>query len=61
MFAPQYTGPLYAVARLGRSGPITELDRTRGEDTHRYPHFLPDGRQLCSSLEAHPQVAGMTR
>ncbi|MDO8629211.1 MAG: hypothetical protein Q7R41_01855, partial [Phycisphaerales bacterium] len=58
VFAPQFTGPLYAVSAAGGAAkPITELDGNRGEDTHRYPHFLPDGRHFlflarCSSAGA---------
>jgi len=37
-------GPLYRVAESGGSGSqITELDKAAGENSHRYPVFLPDG------------------
>jgi Tol biopolymer transport system component len=45
VFSPAAYGPLSMVAERG--GPvtiITALDTTMSEATHRYPHFLPDGR-----------------
>ena len=30
----------------GRTQPVTTLDRSRGEISHLYPHFLPDGVRL---------------
>jgi hypothetical protein len=30
----------------GSSSPVTELDRSFGEDAHRFPWFLPDGRHF---------------
>jgi hypothetical protein len=59
VFAPQYTGSLYAVAASGGAArPVTELDRARGEDTHRYPHFLPDGRHFLFLARASSAGAG---
>ena len=59
VFAPQYTGPLYAVAASGgASRPVTELDRERGEDTHRYPHFLPNGRHFLFLARSSSAGAG---
>jgi eukaryotic-like serine/threonine-protein kinase len=47
VYAPQYMGPLYAVsASGGQPKQVTELNQERGENTHRYPHFLPDGRHF---------------
>ncbi len=31
---------------------VTELDKSRGEDTHRYPWFLPDGRHFLYTARA---------
>jgi len=39
----------------GSSAPVTELDKSRNEIGHRFPHFLPDGRHflyLAVSSEA---------
>jgi len=39
--------PLHRVsAEGGTSTPVTTLDLSRKEDTHRYPQFLPDGRHF---------------
>ena len=35
-----------ASASGGTSEPITTLDQSRNENSHRWPHFLPDGRHL---------------
>lgn len=41
------TGPLLRVpARGGKAVPVTTLDASRGETVHRYPWFLPEGRQF---------------
>jgi len=38
-------GPLLSVpAAGGEPTPATELDKSRKEQSHRFPHFLPDGR-----------------
>jgi hypothetical protein len=47
VFAPGADGPLLRVpAEGGQPGPATALDEARGERTHRYPWFLPDGRRF---------------
>jgi hypothetical protein len=41
----------------GRSEPVTKLDQSRHETTHRYPQFLPDGRHflyLAANLAGAP-------
>jgi hypothetical protein len=32
--------------RSGAGSPVTTIDSAAGEDLHRFPHFLPDGRQF---------------
>ncbi len=45
LFAPNRTGGLYSVpASGGEPVPVTTLDPSREETSHRYPQFLPDGR-----------------
>ncbi len=45
--APNFEGALLRVpASGGEATPITTLDRGRGEYSHRWPHFLPDGRHF---------------
>jgi eukaryotic-like serine/threonine-protein kinase len=47
VFAPGFVGPLHQVSSAGgQSRPVTSLDGARSETTHRYPHFLPDGKHF---------------
>jgi Tol biopolymer transport system component len=45
LFAPSFNGPIHRVAAAGgESVPITEVDTEQGQNSHRFPDFLPDGR-----------------
>ncbi len=47
VFAPSSEGPLYRVSAAGGEvTPVTALDESRQEVSHRYPYFLPDGRHF---------------
>ncbi len=47
VFAYGSAGPLYRIsAEGGTVTPLTALDPVRGEHTHRWPHFLPDGQNF---------------
>ncbi|MGH9792003.1 MAG: protein kinase domain-containing protein, partial [Candidatus Acidiferrales bacterium] len=47
VFGRDANSPLYQVSAAGgASRPVTELNQERGENTHRWPHFLPDGRHF---------------
>jgi eukaryotic-like serine/threonine-protein kinase len=48
LYQPELTGtPLFRVdANGGVPAPVTRLNLTRKEITHRYPQFLPDGRHF---------------
>jgi serine/threonine protein kinase/Tol biopolymer transport system component len=47
VFSPAGLGPLYRVAASGgEPAAVTRLDASRGETSHRYPFFLPDGRHF---------------
>ena len=47
VFTPSTREPLYRVsADGGLSTPVTALDGSRGETSHRQPYFLPDGRHF---------------
>ena len=47
LFVPRPNGPIHAVADTGgQSRPVTTLDTSRGETSHRVFHFLPDGRHF---------------
>jgi Tol biopolymer transport system component len=54
VFAPSSGGPLFKVsADGGVPVQVTQLDSTRGEQAHRFPCFLPDGKHfLYVSLPA---------
>jgi Tol biopolymer transport system component len=47
LFTPNYVGAILRVpADGGESRPATRIDSAAGEETHRYPQFLPDGRHF---------------
>ena len=47
LFAPSSLSPLHRIsASGGKAEPVTVLDTTRQEDTHRWPRFLPDGKSF---------------
>jgi Tol biopolymer transport system component len=47
VFAPSINTPLFRVSDTGGTPtPVTALDTKRGETTHRFPCFLPDGRHF---------------
>jgi len=47
LFAPSTEGPIYRVPAAGGTPiPATTLDSTRGERSHRWPCFLPDGEHF---------------
>ena len=49
LFAPTGRGPLYQIPGVGGdSAQVTVVDGA--EESHRFPHFLPDGRQFTFSL-----------
>ncbi len=59
VFAPSAGGPLHVVSENGgESKPLTKLDGKRGDNSHRLPFFLPDGKhflflaRLTSALPA---------
>jgi len=47
VFSPDSGTSLYRVAAVGgEATPISELDLARGDNSHRQPRFLPDGKSL---------------
>lgn len=47
LFAPSYDGALHQVAAVGgQSKAVTEFSKEAGDNSHRHPHFLPDGRHF---------------
>jgi Tol biopolymer transport system component len=57
LYAPTAAGPLFRVPAAGGTPvPATTLDASRGEASHRFPSFLPDGeRFLFATLPPGPQ------
>ena len=47
LYTPSIDQPLFSIsAGGGASKPVTALDRSRSETSHRWPSFLPDGRHF---------------
>ncbi len=47
IFSGARAGPLFRISAAGGAPePLTRLDSGRGDTTHRWPHFLPDGRHF---------------
>jgi Tol biopolymer transport system component len=45
------TSTLFQVSAAGgEAAPLKALDKARGETSHRFPQFLPDGRQLIVTI-----------
>ena len=61
VFTPNNRMPLYRVpAAGGEPTPVTALDRSLGHNTHRWPHFLPDGRRfLYLARSSRPENSGI--
>jgi serine/threonine protein kinase len=55
VFAPGSTGSLYRVPAVG--GASTPITKTTG--SHRYPHFLPDGRHFLYLSREGPDSRGV--
>jgi DNA-binding winged helix-turn-helix (wHTH) protein/WD40 repeat protein len=46
LFAANFRGIFQIAATGGNSAPVTTLDTAAGENSHRYPVFLPDGNRF---------------
>ncbi len=47
LLAPSFNGPIHRVSAAGgESTPVTEVDASRGENSHRFPVFLPGGNRF---------------
>ncbi|HYB53579.1 MAG TPA: protein kinase [Thermoanaerobaculia bacterium] len=47
VFAPNSGAPIFKVSdKGGEPAQLTRLDEKRGDDSHRHPRFLPDGRHF---------------
>jgi Tol biopolymer transport system component len=55
-FTPSTGSGLYVVpAAGGEPRPLTELDKSRSERSHRWPAFSPDGRYVLFNTQFHNQ------
>jgi eukaryotic-like serine/threonine-protein kinase len=57
-------GPLQRVTASGQLAPATELDKSKKEQSHRYPHFLPDGQHflyLATGGDARDRVVYVSK
>ena len=61
VFTPGYTDGLYRVSSEGgRVDPVTTLELSRRETSHRWPVFLPDGRHFLFFVRSdRPEVQGL--
>jgi serine/threonine protein kinase len=60
VFEPTPNDPLYQVSAAGgEPAPLTKLDPSRQEASHRWPYFLPDGHHLLYSVLGGPQSQGI--
>jgi Tol biopolymer transport system component len=61
LFAPSNQAPLHRVAAAGGTAePLTALNTERRENSHRWPHFLPDGRHFLFTARSDlPQNTGI--
>jgi hypothetical protein len=46
-----FSGLVQVAADGGRPSPLTTLDKTRGQISHRFPTFLPDGRTFVYATQ----------
>ncbi|MGH9317676.1 MAG: TolB family protein, partial [Thermoanaerobaculia bacterium] len=54
LFEPHFREPLFRVpATGGKPTPVTLLDESRKETTHRFPSFLPDGKHFLYLAASH--------
>ena len=60
VFGPSPNEALYQVSETGGpASPLTKLEPSRQEASHRWPHFLPDGRHFLYSVLGGPQSQGI--
>ena len=60
IFAPNVAQPLFQVPATGGTPvPITQLDASHEENTHRWPQFLPDGKHYLFFVRGEPSVTGL--
>ncbi len=59
IFGSAFQHPLYRTsAKGGKPQPLTTLDQTRKETSHRWPNFLPDGKHFLFLARSGPYHGG---
>jgi len=59
LFAPAFNSAIHRISSSGgEATPVTELDAERGENSHRFPQVLPDGRHFIFFSRAARGGAG---
>jgi Tol biopolymer transport system component len=62
LFNPVNRAPLSRVSAAGGPpAPVTSLDASRNENSHRWPHFLPDGRHFLYTARSHVRALSSAR
>lgn len=61
IFTPTLGGPIQRISAAGGSPtPVTRIDEAQGEQTHRWPYFLRDGRHfLYFTRSSRPGLDGV--
>src|SRR5437773_4943899 len=60
IFTPNTLEPIYRVSAAGgEPTPVTTLDKSRQETSHRWPYFLPDGRHFLYTVLGAPESRGI--
>ena len=61
LFTPATASTLFQIpASGGTPKPVTQLDKSHGENSHRWPKFLPDGKHFLFFLRSfQPEVSGI--
>jgi Tol biopolymer transport system component len=60
LFTPETEGPVFRIPAAGGAAarPVTRLDKAQGENSHRWPIFLPDGQRFLFFARS-PAQAGI--
>jgi len=60
VFVPSFNEALYQVSAAGgEPTPVTTLDKSRMETSHRWPHFLPDGHHFLYTVNGGSESRGI--
>jgi Tol biopolymer transport system component/tRNA A-37 threonylcarbamoyl transferase component Bud32 len=61
LFTPNPTTSLYRVSAAGgEPAPVTALDSSRGESSHSWPQFMPDGNHFLFFVQSgQPEASGV--